>query len=214
MRYKENKIALLILLVCCCQAIVAQNISVSSFKLLDNDLTANTTGTMERDQNGEVAALIKVITTEQGFVFDGGMVGVVKTLQRVGEVWVYVPHGIKRIKIQHQQLGTLSEYYFPVPIDKAKTYELVLTTGKVETVVTHAINKQFVIFNVKPVNAIVELDDEVLTVDDEGYAEKGLTFGTYNYRVSCTNYHTEAGQVVVNSSGKAKVDVTLRPNFG
>ena len=47
------------LLIVFCQAIaMAQNISVASFKLLDSDLTANTTGTMERDQNGEVAALI------------------------------------------------------------------------------------------------------------------------------------------------------------
>ena len=46
----------------------AQNISVESFKLLENDLTANTTGTMERDQNGEVVALIKVVTTGQGLM--------------------------------------------------------------------------------------------------------------------------------------------------
>ena len=121
---------------------IAQNISVTSFKLLENDLTANTAGTMERDQNGEIAALIKVVTTEQGFVFDGGMVGVTKLKQGVGEVWVYVPHGIKKITIQHPLLGVLRDYYFPVPIDKAKAYEMVLATGKVETVVTHSINKQ------------------------------------------------------------------------
>ena len=148
----------------------AQNISVASFKLLENDLTANTTGTMERDQNGEVAALIKVVTTEQGFVFDGGMSGIVKTKQGVGEVWVYVPHGIKRITIQHPQLGVLRDYFFPIAIDKAKTYEMKLTTGKVETVVTQYINKQFVVFNVKPSNAIVELEDEILTLNNEGYA--------------------------------------------
>ena len=79
---------LLFLLVFCATTTFAQDISVSSFKLLENDLTANTTGTMERDQNGEVAALIKVVTTEQGFVFDGGMSGIVKTKQGVGEVWV------------------------------------------------------------------------------------------------------------------------------
>lgn len=192
----------------------AQNISVSSFKLLENDLTANTTGTMERDQNGEVAALIKVATTEQGFVFDGGMVGIVKTKQGVGEVWVYVPHGIKKITVQHPQLGVLRDYYFPTTIEKAKTYEMVLTTGKVETIVTHSVNKQFVVFNVTPSDAVVELNDEMLTVDGDGYAEKGLPFGTYNYRVSCANYHTEAGQVTLNAQGKAKVNVTLRPNFG
>lgn len=205
---------LVLLFICSAQFVVAQNISVASFKLLESDLTANTTGTMERDQNGEIAALIKVVTTEQGFVFDGGMVGVTKIKQGVGEVWVYVPHGIKKITIQHPLLGVLRDYYFPVPIDKAKAYEMVLATGKVETVVTHSINKQFVIFNVKPANAVVELNEEVLAVDGEGYAEKGLPFGTYNYRVSCANYHTEAGQVTLNAQGKAKVNVTLRPNFG
>lgn len=51
----------------------AQNLSVESFRLLPNDLTANTFGTMESDQNGEVAALIKVVTAETGFAFDGGI---------------------------------------------------------------------------------------------------------------------------------------------
>lgn len=195
-------------------AVQAQNISVASFKFLENDLTANTAGTMERDQNGEPAALIKVVTTQQAFVFDGGMVGIVKTKQGVGEVWVYVPHGIKKMTIQHPQLGVLRDYYFPIAIDKAKTYEMVLSTGRVETVVTHAVNKQFVVFKVNPTNAIVELNDEMLTVDSEGYATKGVEYGTYNYRVSCANYHTEAGQVNVNADGKAEVEVTLRPNFG
>ena len=204
----------LILLLLTATALPAQDISASSFKLLENDLTANTTGTMERDQNGEIAALIKVVTTEQGFVFDGGMVGVVKTKQGVGEVWVYVPHGIKKITIQHPQLGVLRDYYFPIAIDKAKTYEMVLSTGKVKTVVTHSVNKQFVIFNVKPTNAVVELDDEILTVDSEGYATKSLPFGTYDYRVSCSDYHTTAGKVTVNVQGKAEVNVKLRPNFG
>ena len=193
----------------------AQNISVSSFKLLENDLTANTTGTMERDQNGETAALIKVVTTEQGFVFDGGMVGIVKTKQGVGEVWVYVPHGIKKITVQHPQLGVLRDYFFPIPIDKAKTYELKLTTGKVETVVTYAINKQFVVFEVTPSNASVELNDELLSVDVDGHAEKNVSFGKYQYRVSAHNYHTEAGVIEVNNSeNKHILKINLLPNFG
>lgn len=194
--------------------IFAQNISVASFKLLENDLTANTTGTMEYDQNGKVAALIKVVTTEQGFVFDGGMVGIVKVKQGVGEVWVYVPHGIKRITIQHPQLGVLRNYDITIPIEEAKTYEMVLTTGRVETIVTHAVNKQFVVFNVKPIDAVIELGDEVLTADSEGYATKSIPYGTYDYRVTCANYHSTAGKVTVNAQGKSEVDVTLRPNFG
>ena len=206
---------LVLLFICSAQFVVAQNISVASFKLLESDLTANTTGTMERDQNGEVAALIKVVTTEQGFVFDGGMSGIVKTKQGVGEVWVYVPHGIRRITIQHPQLGVLRDYYFPIPIEKAKTYEMKLTTGKVETLVTHAINKQFVVFEVTPSNASVELNDELLSVDADGHAEKNVPFGKYQYRVSAHNYHTEAGVIEVNDSeNKHILKINLRPNFG
>lgn len=206
--------AVLLSLIFVATVVEAQNISVTSFRLLENDLTANTAGTMERDQNGEPAALIKVVTTEQGFVFDGGMTGIVRTKQEVGEVWVYVPHGIKKITIKHPQLGVLRDYYFPISVEKAKSYEMVLATGRVETVVTHSVNKQFVVFKVNPADAVVELNDEMLSVDSEGYATKGLPYGTYNYRVSCANYHTEAGQVTVTAEGKAEVNVTLRPNFG
>lgn len=203
------------LFICCAQIVLAQNISVSSFKLLENDLTANTTGTIERDQNGDVAALIKVVTTEQGFVFDGGMTGIVKTKQGVGEVWVYVPHGIKKITIQHAQLGVLRDYFFPITVEKAKTYEMRLTTGKVETIVTHAINKQFLVFEVTPPNATIELNDEPLSIDEEGHAEKNVPFGKYEYRISAHNYHTEAGMVEVNNpTTKHVVKVNLRPNFG
>ena len=59
--------------------------------MLDTDLTANTAGTMETDQNGETAALIKVVTTQTGFTFDGGALGIVKTVQKPSEIWVYVP---------------------------------------------------------------------------------------------------------------------------
>ena len=103
----KKRSILLLLFAFCLLAGKAQDISVKSFELLPNDLTANNNGTMENDQNGEVAALIKVITSEKGFVFDGGMMGIVKVVQKVGEIWVYVPHGINHISISHQQLGKL-----------------------------------------------------------------------------------------------------------
>ena len=211
---KNIRNLLLLLFVLCAQITVAQGISVESFRLLENDLTANTYGTMEKDFNGETTALIKVMTTEKGFIFDGGMVGIVKTKQMTGEVWVYVPHGIKKISIMHDNLGVLRDYFFPIFIEKARTYEMKLTTGRVETIVTRSAGKQYVMFNVTPANAIVELDGMPLDVDSEGYAEKSMPYGTYDYRVSCTNYHTEAGKLTVSSEGKVEKNISLRPNFG
>jgi len=214
MKYKLMRLVLALMMILGASAVMAQGIAVSEFRLLENDLTANLQGTMQKDHNGEVAALIKVETTEQGFVFDGGMVGIVKTIQKTGEIWVYVPHGIKRMTIQHQQLGTLRDYYFPIAIEKAKTYQMKLTTGSVKTVTNVSVNQQFVMFQVTPANASVELNDEALLVDEQGMASKRLPYGTYQYRVSCTDYHTQAGVVEVKADGKAMVNVSLRPNFG
>lgn len=127
----NNKLLFLILLISCLR-LSAQTLSVESFRLLQNDLTANTYGTMEYDQNGQVAALIKVSTLEKGFVFDGGMLGIVKTEQKAGEIWVYVPFGLQRITIAHPEIGVLRDYYFPVSIDRARTYEMVLKTERPE----------------------------------------------------------------------------------
>ena len=158
---------ILLWLMCITYISYSQSISVSNFKLLDTDLTANTAGTMELDQNGETAALIKVVTTQTGFTFDGGSMGIVKTKQTPGEVWVYIPRGAKKISIKHPQLGVLRDYYFPVAIEPAKTYEMVLVAGEVQTIVKQARTSQYVVFNLTPPDAVVELDGELLKTEAE-----------------------------------------------
>ena len=134
-------------------SVAAQTLAVTSFKPLPNDLTANMAGTQEKDQNGDVAALIKVVTSQTGFSFEGGMAGIVKTQQRTGEIWVYVPHGIKKITILHQSLGVLRDYYFPCAIEAAKTYEMALTSGEVRTTVVEDLGVSYLVLSVTPKTA-------------------------------------------------------------
>lgn len=108
----------------------SQNLSVKSFRLLDFDLTAITEGTIVMDQNGEKAALIKVVTTQHGFTFDCGVLGIVKTEQKPGEIWIYVPRGIKKLSIMHPEYGIIRDYYLDIPIKSGLTYELTLNTPK------------------------------------------------------------------------------------
>lgn len=197
----------------CALLIQAQNISVSSFRLLETDLTANNAETIVRDQNGEVAALIKVVTTQTGFSFDVGQLGVVKTVQMPAEIWVYVPRGIKKISISHPQLGILRDYYLNISIEAARTYEMVLVSGTVETTIHQARTSQYVVFQLTPPNAVVELNGELLETVD-GTATKMMKFGTYNYRVQAPNYYPDAGNVTVNDpNNKHIVHVALKPNF-
>ncbi len=205
---------LFILLSAFCYLSYSQSISVGSFKLLDSDLTANTAGTMEQDQNGEVAALIKVVTTQTGFSFDCGAMGVVKTLQKPSEIWVYVPRGVKKMTIAHPQLGLLRDYYFPISIEAARTYEMVLVSSLVHTIVQQASNSQYLVIKVTPSNAIVELNNEILQ-NTNGIAQKFVKLGTYDYRVQAQDYHVAAGKVTIDDPNNKKIlEVNLQPAFG
>lgn len=107
----------------------AQNMKVLDFKLLENDLTANTRGTQKQDMNGETAALIKIQTPERGFSFDGGMQGIVASEEHAGEIWLYVPRRAQKLIIQHQDYGVLRDFFYPIPIEGGKTYEMLIDIG-------------------------------------------------------------------------------------
>ena len=193
----------------------AQEISVKSFRALPMDMTASSIEGKRIDQNGQVAALIKVMTTETGFVFEGGTLGIVDTQQRVGEIWVWVPRASRKITILHQRLGGLRDYRYPIEIESERTYEMVLTTAKIVTTVEEEVRQQYLIIQVNPKDAVLEVDDEPKEVSSDGMWQQFVDFGTYTYRVQAPNYHPEAGRVTVDDpNNKAIVTVNLKPNFG
>ena len=193
---------------------MAQTISVKSFKALTTDMTASSLEGKRIDQNGDVAALIRVVTPETGFMFEGGTLGIVDTKQKVGEIWVWVPRGARKISIMHQQLGVLREYRYPIEIEAERTYEMVLTTAKIETIVTEEVKMQYLAFEITPPNAILVVNDEYWNVEADGTSMKFVDFGTYTYRVQAPNYHPDAGKVTVDDPENAqKVIVNLKPDF-
>ena len=190
----------------------AQNISVKSFRLLETDLTANTAGTLKKDQNNETAALIKVVTTETDFVFDGGMLGIVGTTQRAGEIWVYVPPKSRKITISHPQLGVERDYFYPIPIEAGRTYEMVLATGRVTTVVQESAGGQYLVMKVSPSNAEVSIDEVPYEVENDEVTVF-LKYGKHTYRVSAALHEPEVGQIDMGNT-KKEMAVTLQPAYG
>lgn len=98
----------------------AQRFSVASFKALPNDVSAFINPV--RDLNDEDCGLIKVIASAD-FAFSTPL-GVVKREDKTGEIWLYVPHGTKKITLKHPEWGVLRDYTFPCRIDSHMTYEL------------------------------------------------------------------------------------------
>ena len=110
-------------------AAVAQTMSVAGFEERPMDMDARVTHPVT-DPNGQTCALIKVETTQTGFGFDTGVIQVVKTEQKIGEVWVYVQPRVKKITIMHQDYEPVRDYYFPTgALKEATVYLLKLRTA-------------------------------------------------------------------------------------
>jgi len=137
-----KKLFVLILTSAFVLSLQAQNIKVSKFELLTNDLTANTYGTQKLDQNGEKSALIKILAPEQGFTFSAGALGIVATENHNGEIWLYVPRGSKKLSIQHRIYGKLRDYAYEIPIEGGRTYEMYIdiNSGRYVTIESQIAN--------------------------------------------------------------------------
>ncbi len=199
------------------QVLSAQSIQVSDFHYDEFDTDANTAGTSFVDpNNGNKCALIKVHTTQRGFTFDVGALGVAKTEPQGGshptQIWVYVPQGVKRISVMHPQLGELLDYDLGMTLKSARTYHLTLQTGTLQTVVNPTLQKQFAVFTLVPANASLEVDGEAWEVNAQGQAARQLPFGTYQYRATAPRYKPSVGQFTVGKEKHAET-ITLTPNF-
>ena len=201
---------ILLLLVCLLPLRAGSQLAVQSFRLLENDLTAQVTHP-RTDQNGQKAALIKVVTTQTGFEFDGGMLGIVAVEQHTAEVWVYVPGRSKALTIKHPQLGLLRQWAYPIPIEGARTYELVLASGTVETIVKPAeVETQWLAISTTPEGANVFIEEQL--VGTTPFSRK-FPEGEYTYRVELPRYHPEAGRVTLRGK-RETLAFALRPRFG
>lgn len=98
----------------------AQRFSVSSFKALPNDVSAFIDPV--RDLNDEDCGLVKVMASDD-FAFSTPL-GIVKRVDKVGEIWLYLPRGSKKITIKHPEWGVLRDYLFPTRIDSHMSYEM------------------------------------------------------------------------------------------
>ena len=73
-------------------------ISVASFNRMETDITARVTAP-KKDQNGEICALIRIVTNVKDLMFEPDALGITARENKTGEIWIYVPRGARRISI-------------------------------------------------------------------------------------------------------------------
>ena len=186
----------------------SQNMSVESFRCLDNDLSARVAKV--RDQNGELCALIRLNTPERGFEFGGCSIETSK--QKTGEIWVFVSPGVKFITIKHRDFGAIINYPFPESIKSGYAYEMKLRTARIKQIIEETVTEQYLIIESNTPDAKIFINNEFV---DRNSAMKLLSlFEEHSYRVEAPLYHTKEGKIKLDENQKSTLKIDLDPAFG
>jgi hypothetical protein len=211
-KWLSIKLLLVISLFFAATATEAQNkIQVTSFNRMETDVTARITAP-QRDQNGEVCALIRIVTTEKGLMFEPDALGIVSRENKPGEIWLYIPRGARRISIMHDKFGVLRNYFYPDIIEKATVYEMEIQIGDGTQQTPANTNTQLIVMRPDPATADIYIDDEKVPTEN-GLFTATMKKGTHTYRVESPMYASEAGIIDLGSEQKI-MSVTLKPRFG
>lgn len=209
-----KKLFTILILLTCSLLTHAQELSVKSFHLAETDLTAMTAGTKVDDQNGNPCALVKLETTIDGFTFDVGVLGIRETRRVGGEIWIYVPFGVRKITLSHPQLGVIRNYPFPCSIEKGRTYIMKLNSAWGNRTYDSS-RKQKMVLKAFPADAHVEINGIDIALNNKGVLEQDFSFGVYEVVVSAPKYHTERRTVEINNPTDAhEFHFRLKQAFG
>ena len=186
-------------------------IEVASFNRMETDITARVTAP-KRDQNGEVCALIRIVTTVKDLMFEPDALGITARENKPGEIWLYVPRGARRISIMHDKYGVLRNYFYPDIIDKSTVYEMEVRVNDGTSHEPVDTNTQLLVMRPDPADATISIDDEKVPTE-KGLFTATMKKGSHTYRVEAPMYASEAGVVDLGSEQKI-MSVTLKPKFG
>ena len=210
---KMKRLSLICAFILSLYFVQAQEMSVQHFYLAEMDLTANTPGTMVEDQNGNVCALIKLETTIDGFSFDVGSLGVSQVKREGGEIWVYVPFGVRKITLSHPQFGVIRDYAFPCPIEKGRTYILKLNAAS--AALKHdSSKKKMVRIQINPADAVLEINGIPMQTNSQGVFAQELSYGHYEIEVTSKRYHPEHRHIDVGDHGTIDEVIKLKQAYG
>ena len=199
----RNILLSFLLLFTATSAVLAQELTVKSFKLATSDLTAQTQP--RKDLNNHNCALIKVGLGLQGVQFEGSIMGNVEN--KTGEYWVYMPQGNRMLKVKHTNYAPVMVTFADYGVEKVesnRTYELVVTaSGGVQVE-----QKQKLTIRYTPSSATVLVDNKMVK-GKNGVAQTTLPVGQHSFIVFCDGYDSEEGTVKLKASTPSNLQITL-----
>ena len=174
--------------------ICAQELTVKSFKLAENDISAQTQS--RKDLNDRNCALVKVQFVGVISEVEGN---VIKPLVKHGnETWVYMPQGSRQLKLLTQSylpaMVTFADYGVE-KLESNRTYVLVMT----KPMASVGQQKQMLTIRYTPTSATVLVDNKMVR-GSNGVARITLPVGQHTYIVASDGYESEEGMVKLKAS--------------
>ena len=183
--------------------ICAQELTVKSFKLAENDISAQTQP--RKDLNDRNCALVKVQFVGVISEVEGN---VVKPLVSHGnETWVYMPQGSRQLKLLTQSylpvMVTFADYGME-KLESNRTYVLVMT----KPMISVDQQKQTLTIRYTPSSATVLVDNKMVR-GSNGVARITLPVGQHTYIVASDGYESEEGMVKLKASAPSDLQIRL-----
>ena len=181
---------------------VAQKISIGQFKRVKFDLATQKLLPVDKKM-----ATLDLKTDEKGFTFKADGKTEIAAQEGDGQITLLAPHKTAFILVKHPEYGQL---IWKVPgkgLRKKKHYQAIMQTDKPGK--EYKLSKQWVVFQVIPENAILQVDSTVALVRD-GTAQFELPLGKHGYHAEAPFYEELSDSVEVVDSAKLVVPVVLQ----
>ena len=152
-------------------------------------------------------ATLDLKTDEKGFTFKADGKTEIAAQEGDGQITLLAPHKTAFILVKHPEYGQL---IWKVPgkgLRKKKHYQAIMQTDKPGK--EYKLSKQWVVFQVIPENAILQVDSTVALVRD-GTAQFELPLGKHGYHAEAPFYEELSDSVEVVDSAKLVVPVVLQ----
>ena len=202
-----KKFLLLLLFVLQTIVVWAQKLTVESFKLAENDISAQTQP--RKDLNDWNCALVKVLYVGDIVDVEGNVVKPV--VKRSNEFWIYMPQNSRQIKIvvkNYLPMMITFEDYGIAKLESNKTYLLTIVKPHNNNEPFDA-GGNFYVLKVEPKNATVSIDDVMQVASSDGEYSAMLPYGDHSYKVEAGGYNSKKGTFTVSNGEMKPITVNL-----
>ena len=157
----------------------------------------------KEDFNGDRCGLIKLGLVIPNVIFEGD---IISSEYKDGEGWIYMAKGSNWLTIKSKTHVPL-RYEFD-GIESNVTYVMTVLGEN-----TDIEEYQYLVFQITPTTATLEVDGEIWPVSWEGTARKRVELGSHTYQVRALNYQSIMDTVVLSDPDSIKtVNVQLKHN--